>query len=282
MTKKPTTKSVSLSPRTPSPVPLDPPSLHKSYEEFVAEALRLPHEQIMGLKLDVNLIYVNVQQGVQSVQPHLDRLRAELPKLNVNGFGKLTTLAEALLYAHAESVRLALPVKRAEIDSKLGELLRLREAMLLQAEVFALVGIVPESLVAQIRSGTGMFDAAQDGVALADLYGAYRGQIAGKHPFAESQIARIAELGHGLMKVITPDGARASVSSAAAKAMDERDRIYSLLLQRHGELRRAGYYLFGDEIDEKVPTLGARAGKRREPEAPLPAPVAAEPSQPHS
>ena len=276
MIKKPTSKSLSPSPRTPSPVPLDPPSLHKSYEEFVAEAISIPREKITGLKLDVNLIYVNVQQGVQSVQPHLDRLRAELPKLNVNGFGKLTTLAEALLYAHAESVRLALPVKRAEIDSKLGELLRLREAMLLQAEVFALVGIVPESLVAQIRSGTGMFDAAQDGVALADLYGAYRGQIAGKHPFAESQIARVAELGHGLMKVITPDGARASVSSAAAKAMDERDRIYSLLLLRHGELRRAGYYLFGDEIDEKVPTLGARAGKRREPEAPLPAPAAPE------
>lgn len=276
MTKKPTSKSVSPSPRTSSPVPLDPPSLHKSYEAFVAEALRLPREQIMGLKLDVNLMYVNVQQGVKSVQPHLDRLRVELPKLNVDGFGKLTTLAEALLYAHAESVRLALPMKRAEIDSKLGELLRLREAMLLQAEVFALVGIVPESLVAQIRSGTGLFDAAQDGVALADLYGAYRGQIAGKHPFSDAQIARVAELGHALMKVITPEGARASVSSAAVKAMDERDRIYSLLLLRHGELRRAGYYLFGDEIDEKVPTLGARAGKRREPEAPLPTPAAPE------
>lgn len=276
MTKKPTSKSVSPSPRTPSPVPVDPPSLHKSYEEFVAEAISIPREKITGLKLDVNLIYVNVQQGVQSVQPHLDRLRAELPKLNVNGFGKLTTLAEALLYAHAESLRLSLPVKRAEIDSKLSELLRLREALLLQAEVFVLLGILPESLVAQIRSGTGMFDAAQDGVALADLYGAYRGQIAGKHPFSDAQIARVAELGHALMKVITPEGARASVSSAAVKAMDERDRIYSLLLLRHGELRRAGYYLFGDEIDEKVPTLGARAGKRREPEAPLPAPAAPE------
>ena len=276
MTKKPTSKSVSPSPRTPSPVPVDPPSLHKSYEEFVAEAISIPREKITGLKLDVNLIYVNVQQGVQSVQPHLDRLRAELPKLNVNGFGKLTTLAEALLYSHAESLRLSLPVKRAEIDSKLSELLRLREALLLQAEVFVLLGILPESLVAQIRSGTGMFDAAQDGVALADLYGAYRGQIAGKHPFSDAQIARVAELGHALMKVITPEGARASVSSAAVKAMDERDRIYSLLLLRHGELRRAGYYLFGDEIDEKVPTLGARAGKRREPEAPLPTPAAPE------
>ena len=276
MAKKPTTKSPA--PTSPKPVPAAPdaPSLKKSYEAFVAAALALPQEKVLPLRLDVNLIFANVQQGVQSVQPFLDRLAAELPKLPTAELAKLQTLAEALLYAHAEAARLTQPAKRAEIDAKLTELLRLREKLLLQAEVFALVGLVPEARVAQIRAGKGLFDAAQDGVALADLYGAYRGQIAGKHPFSDAQIARVAELGHALMKVITPEGARASVSSAAVKAMDERDRIYSLLLLRHGELRRAGYYLFGDEIDEKVPTLGARVGKRREPEAPLPAPAAPE------
>lgn len=276
MTKKPTSKSPS--PKTPQPTTsaASPPSLKKSFDAFLAEANLLPKEKVAPLKVDVNLVFANVQQGILSVQPQMTRLRSELPMLDVDGLMKLPMLAEALLYAHGEAVRHGQPVKRAEMEAALVELQSLRESMLLQAEVLALVGLIPEARVAQIRAGKGLFDAAQDGVALADLYGAYRGQIAGKHPFAESQIARIAELGHGLMKVITPDGARASVSSAAAKAMDERDRIYSLLLQRHGELRRAGYYLFGDEIDEKVPTLGARAGKRREPEAPLPAPAAPE------
>ena len=276
MTKKPTSKS--LSPKTPHPTTsaASPPSLKNSFDAFLAEANLLPKEKVVPLKVDVNLVFANVQQGILSVQPQLTRLRSELPMLNVDGLMKLPRLAEALLYAHGEAIRHSQPVKRAEMEAKLGELQSLRESMLLQAEVFALVGLVPEARVAQIRAGKGLFDAAQDGVALADLYGAYRGQIAGKHPFSEAQIARVAELGHALMKVITPEGARASVSSAAVKAMDERDRIYSLLLLRHGELRRAGYYLFGDEIDEKVPTLGARAGKRREPEAPLPTPAAPE------
>ncbi len=276
MTKKPTSKS--LSPKTPHPTTsaASPPSLKNSFDAFLAEANLLPKEKVVPLKVDVNLVFANVQQGILSVQPQLTRLRSELPMLNVDGLMKLPRLAEALLYAHGEAIRHSQPVKRAEMEAKLGELQSLRESMLLQAEVFALVGLVPEARVAQIRAGKGLFDAAQDGVALADLYGAYRGQIAGKHPFSDAQIARVAELGHALMKVITPEGARASVSSAAVKAMDERDRIYSLLLLRHGELRRAGYYLFGDEIDEKVPTLGARAGKRREPEAPLPTPAAPE------
>ncbi|MBL9043028.1 MAG: hypothetical protein JNM83_15565 [Myxococcales bacterium] len=273
MAKKPTTKSPA--PTSPKPVPAAPdaPSLKKSYEAFVAAALALPQEKVLPLRLDVNLIFANVQQGVQSVQPFLDRLAAELPKLPTAELAKLQTLAEALLYAHAEAARLTQPAKRAEIDAKLTELLRLREKLLLQAEVFALEGIIPESLVAQIRAGKGLFDAAQDGVALADLYGAYRSQIAGKHPFTDAQVARTAELGHALMKLVTPDGARTTVAVAAQKAQDERDRIFSLLLLRHGELRKAGFYLFGEAVDEKVPTLGARQSRRRDPGEPEPAPA---------
>jgi hypothetical protein len=202
MTKKPTSKS--LSPKTPHPTtPADsPPSLKKSFDAFLAEANLLPKEKVAPLKVDVNLVFANVQQGILSVQPQMIRLRSELPMLNVDGLMKLPMLAEALLYAHGEAVRHGQPVKRAEMEAKLVELQTLRESMLLQAEVFALVGLIPEARVAQIRAGKGLFDAAQDGVALADLYGAYRGQIAGKHPFGEAQIARAAELGHALMKVM--------------------------------------------------------------------------------
>jgi hypothetical protein len=246
----------------------------------VGLARALPKEQITPLKLDVNLVFANVRQGVASVVPLLTRLRAELPKLAVDELPKLAELAEALLYAHGESQRLTQPVKRSELEAKLAELSTLRESLLLQAEVFALVGLIPEPRVAQIRAGKGLFDLAHDGVALADLYGEYRSQIAGKHPFADAQIARAAELGHALMKVVTPDGARLTVSAAAAQALEERDRLFSLLVLRHAELRKAGFYLFGEEVDDKVPTLGARAGKRREPPTPEPAPAPIPPHDP--
>jgi hypothetical protein len=245
----------------------------------VTAANLLPKEQVVPLKLDVNVVFANVQQGVLSVQPFLTRLRSELPKLPLEDLTQLPELSEALLYAHSEAVRHSQPAKRAEMEASLTELQSLREKLLLQAEVFALVGLIPEARVAQIRAGKGLFDAAQDGVALADLYGAYRSQIAGKHPFTEAQVARTAELGHALMKLVTPDGARTTVAVAAVKAQDERDRIFSLLLLRHGELRKAGFYLFGEAVDEKVPTLGARQSRRRDPAElePAPAPLLPDP-----
>jgi hypothetical protein len=280
MTKKPTTKSPS--PKNPQPTTpvAAPPSLKKSYEAFVTAANLLPKEQVVPLKLDVNVVFANVQQGVLSVQPFLTRLRSELPKLPLEDLTQLPELSEALLYAHSEAVRHSQPAKRAEMEASLTELQSLREKLLLQAEVFALVGLIPEARVAQIRAGKGLFDAAQDGVALADLYGAYRSQIAGKHPFTEAQVARTAELGHALMKLVTPDGARTTVAVAAVKAQDERDRIFSLLLLRHGELRKAGFYLFGEAVDEKVPTLGARQSRRRDPGEPEPAPAPLLPDPP--
>ena len=273
MTKKITRTSPSPTTPTPAPAETGSPSLKKSFEAFLAPARALPKEQLVSLKLDVNLVFANVRQGVTAIAPHLDRLRTELPKLSVDELNKLPALAEALLYAHGESQRLTQPVKRAEIEAKLTELQTLRESLLLQAEVFALVGLIPEPRVAQIRAGKGLFDLSHDGVALADLYGEYRSQIAGKHPFADAQIARAAELGHALMKVITPDGARANATASALQAVEQRDRLFSLLVLRHAELRKAGFYLFGEEVDDKVPTLGARAGKRREPPTPEPAPA---------
>lgn len=270
-TAKPTPKA----PKTPTPAPAEPPapSLRKHFETFLPAALALPKERVSPLKFDVNLVYANVKAGCAEVLPQKSRLATELPKLDLPALCSLPELAEALLYAHAESQQKALPQKRAEMEASLQELLKLREMLLLQAEVLALVGLLPEPRVAQIRSGKGLFDAAQDGVALADLYGEYRAQLVGKHPFADAQIARAAELGHALMKIITPDGARPSQSEASVQAMELRDRIYSLLSLRHAELRKAGFYLFGEEVEARVPSLGARQGKpKAKPPEPTPPP----------
>lgn len=280
MTNKPKS-SQPVSPRPVTPAPAEPPPSHrKSFESFVGAARKLAKEQVVPLKLDVNLIFANVGQGVSAVLPQLGRLRAELPLLPIDDLAKLPLLAEALLYAHAESQRHHQPAKRQEIDEKRTELLALREPLLLQAEVFAHLGLLPNDRVAQIRGGKGLFDAAQDGVALSDLYAEYRDRLAGKHPFGDAQLARVAALGQALLQVITPDGARSPIPAAAAAAMDDRDRIYSLLVLRHAELRKAGFYLFGEQVDDKVPPLGARLGKRQKVEIPEPAAAPQSPATP--
>lgn len=254
------------------------PSLAGPFEAFLPEARGLAADRVVPLRLDPALLFANVQAGVLAVLPHKDRLLAELPRLRVAGFEQLPDLARAVLFAAERASRLAQPMKRAEIEPLLAELQKLREVALLQAEVFVLLKLLPAERVAQIRAGKGAFDAAQDGVALADLYHEHHDALAGKHGLSAEQLRRLAELGHTLMQVITPDGARPAPSPEAAQAVEDRNRLFTLLTERHAELRKAGFYLYGESVDDKVPILGARLGHRRSEPAPEPAPPVPAPS----
>ena len=218
--------------------------------------------------------------AVAAVLPHLARLKTELPALQVGRFTELELLAGALLHATAQVATGVSALSRQELDQKLGRLHELRAPMLLCAEMLAMLGLLPRQRVEQIRSGKGAFDAAQDGVALADLYAEYAAALHQKQPFTKEQLTEIAGLGHELLQAIRPDGARATASPAAAAASEARDRLYSLLLERYTDLRRAGFYLYGEEVDDKVPLLGSRKGRGAavseepaDPPAPAPAPL---------
>lgn len=258
----------------------DSTSLAQSYARFLPLALKLPKEQIVPLRIEPQLLVFNVQTGLLAVQPFAGRLQAELPKVSVADFPSMLPLAEAVLYASGEATRLSQPAKRSEIEGKLKELLELREPMLLIAEGLALRGLLPRTTVAQIRSGTGQFDAAMDGRALCDLYTQHKDTLAGKHPFTAAEVQHIGELGTALMRKITPDGARVATYEEAQQATERRDRLYTLLVERHADLRKAGFYLFGEEVDQKVPILGARAARKRGEAALSPEPAVAAAAKP--
>lgn len=265
-------------PSADSEAPPRAPSLAAGFARFLPLAQQLPAERVLPLRQDVNLIFANVQTGLTAVLPHQARLKTELPMLRVDQFSELAELADALMYAAAQALVAATPMRRDQIDKLFVRLHVLREAMLTGAEMLALMDLLPKQRVEQIRSGRGAFDAAQDGVALADLYTEYAAVVANKHPFTSAHLGEIAELGHTLMRVVTPDGARGTPSAEQAAATQARDRLYTLLLERHTDLRRAGFYLFGEEVDEKVPALGARKGRSRSTATtpapqPLPAPA---------
>ena len=266
--------------------PVQAPSLAAAFARFLPVAQRIPAERVLVCRQDVNLIFANVRTGVAAVLPHLKRLKAELPALAVGSFTELEPLAGALLHAAAQVAAGTVTMSRQERDLKLGRLHELRAPMLLCAEALALLDLLPRQRVEQIRSGSGPFDAAQDGVALADLYTEYAAALHDKQPFTKELLAEIAGLGHELMRAIRPDGARPGVSREAAAASEARDRLYSLLVERYTDLRRAGFYLFGEDMDDKVPLLGARRSRivstpavpADPPPPPAPAPLPAAPA----
>lgn len=261
-------KSASSRPRSSakgSPGSLTPA---EAYEYFLADAQAIPEAEIIVCRLDPPLGLHNVQLGVASVLPHEARLRKELPMLKLAELVSLPDLAAGLLYA---TDRLSGPPAKTELTEKLLRLRKLREPMLVIAEGLALHGLLPTERVTAIRQGQGAIDAARDGIALDALYREYATTLRNKHPFTEAELTEVADLGNYLVRAITPNGGRRPVE-AQSDATRLRDRFYTLLVQRHAELRKAGFVLFGEAVNDYVPALSARVARPRPISTPIPTP----------
>jgi hypothetical protein len=240
-----------------------------AYEYFLGDAQAIPEAQVLACRIDLPLALHNVQLGVASVLPHAARLRKELPNLKLAELRRLPDLAAGLLYA---ADRLTGPPSKTEVADKLLRLRRLREPMLLVAEALALLELLPAERVTAIRQGKGAIDSARDGIALEGLYREYAAALRNKHPFSEADLTEVAELGNYLVRAITPSGGR-QPTEAQSDASRLRDRLYTLLAQGHAELRKAGFVLFGEAVNEHVPALATRVLRPRHSPAPTPEPT---------
>lgn len=257
--------------------PVVPPVQHEltpaaAYDFFVPATAQLTDDEILVCRLDLPLALHNVQLGVESIRPFAERLSKELPAIELGALYGLPNLAAATIYA---ADRVSGPVTKVELAEKLSRVRRLRESMLLIAEGLAVLGLLPGARVAGIRAGNGAVDSARDAVALEALYRENAVALAGKHPFGEADLQEAAELGSFLLRAIVPQGGRqrAEVDSDAVR---NRDALYTLLVRGHGELRKVGFYLFGEEVNEYVPVLAGRVvrGKKEEDEGNEPGPAA--------
>jgi hypothetical protein len=258
--------------------PVSSPPAHKllgvltpraAYDHFLPAAKLLADADVVPCRGDLPLALHNVQLGVDHVLPNEARIKKELPAIDLDTLRGLPNLAAGLLYA---ADRVSRPPSKADISQKLLRLRKLREPMLLIAEGLAEWGILPAERVAAIRAGKGAIDAARDGIALEALYREFEPLLRNKHPFGESDLKEVAELGNQLVRSITPDGGRHRLE-APSEETGVRDRLYTLLVRRHSELRKVGHYLYGDAMGEHVPPLSARIARPKAGPEPVPAPL---------
>lgn len=269
-TKKPATKKAkALGPEAPDVTEIA--GSQEAYERFLVEAKALDERDVRPFRLDPSLAYHNVELGVVAVTPLEKRVRAELPAVDLEQLRSMPDLALAVCFAASQvdrgggsSRQLAEPLRRAYA---------LRETLLASAVALAKAGVLPDREVEKIQQGRGPLDAAQDCVDLAALFKKYATAVRGKSPVSAAHVTDASKLGTDLLKVLRPATAKRDrrPTGALKEAIETRDRLATLLAQRHERLRRAGWWLWGDAIDAHVPALQARAAKRtKKPEAELP------------
>jgi hypothetical protein len=200
--------------------------------------------------------------------PHLKALRPrfvdELPRFPIEALDKLMSYALAAWYAHL----LALPAGPGQDGLKplLEEASALRADLLVAAEALAHKGFVDAGRVAEIRSGNGHLDTANDLVALAALFGEAWDAVKNRTTVEWSDVERASKLGPELLVAL---GARNQPGLPAPKAADPADRrarAFTLLVRAYDQCRRGVIYLRWAEGDHDAiaPSLFAgRGGARR-------------------
>jgi hypothetical protein len=148
----------------------------------------------------------------------------------------------------------------------LAEATTLRAKLLTAAEALAASGLLPEAKVKKIRQGNGGIDRAKDCVELAALFKENADAIRGKSPVSAADVKRAAELGTQLLDVLKPKGSRRSAKTKEQReAIEDRDRLGTLLVRRYDASRRAAGWFFGAKADELVPPIGSIKRSKKKP-----------------
>jgi hypothetical protein len=254
-----------------------PTGSEAAYMQYLGAAKALAAAEVKPMRSDPTLAAYNVRQGLKALEPYGARLKKELPKLDHKAIAKAGDISLAVVYAAG------LVYRDVEATKGMADLVRrgweLRDLLLVVAEATSKAGLVPAASVKKIRQGWGYFDMADDLVRLSALLRKHWPELKGKCPLTVATLDEAAKVGTELLETLTPGSAARSrkMPTAVREVADVRDRLWTLLVRAHSEMRRAGMWLWVEDVDAYVPPLQARAGKsRKERKAEEPAPAAGE------
>jgi hypothetical protein len=229
-----------------------------AYARFLPLAEAVPAVEVKELGVDALAAYHNVEAGVRAVLQVRGALDARIREIDWGAIEDLKALARAVCFA-ASQVEAPLPV--VGLADKLAEARRLRGVLLKKAEMLATTGHLPAAAVEKIRQGHGFIDTANDCIALAALFRRYRAKLADTQAVTPVELGRAAELGSELAAALALDPRlvkKSDETTPPSRATDTRDRLWTLLLRGHRELRRLGAFHWIDDVDRHVPPLEAR------------------------
>jgi hypothetical protein len=230
-----------------------------AYTRFLPTAKALEAARVIPMRADASLAYHNVAAGCDEVLKYEAHIKAHLPKVDISELQSLPDLALAVAFA---SLKANSESGASDTRALLVEAHTLRRGLLKSADAAAEAGIFTEQQVSKVKKGRGPIDAAGDCVALASMFTKQAAALKGKTAVTAQQVARAAELGTELLRRLKPKGTRRKADAGTVSGADARDRLWSLLAQRHERLWAVGAYIFGHAVDERVPGLLSRVRRK--------------------
>jgi hypothetical protein len=266
----------------PPPVPAEPlpqavlQGAVAVYQQYLPMAMQIPDDQAVPYRQDPSLAYQNIMTGQKALEPHASELKLLPGPFNYDALLALPSIALATIHAAAQ-VNLE---SSGIVRQLMATASPLRRMMLTNAEGLMEAGIFPAPEVRHIIKGSGSVDLAQDCVDLAELYTKHAAEVAGKTPITQDHIDQASQVGNQLLGLIKPKNAPSKSRSMQYPTVAVRDHFGALLYQQHAmHMRRAGMWLWVDDVDTHVPLLHSHAAAPKKRHVAQPA-DGKQPSQP--
>jgi hypothetical protein len=244
------------------PVPL--PQAAAAYTEVEPELDRVTAGDLKPITIDIPYavsVVLGLLPGLAELRPEIVK---NLPAFPIDLFDRLGTYALAAWYTHIMSQPPTPPEN--PLKKLLEEGIKLRSTLLSDADALAYRGLVSTQTVADIRSGTGNYDTANDLVALYALLSGEWDNIQKKSAVTIEEINRAGELGTAILAAL---GQQEKGTLARPVAMERRKRAFTLFLKAYDEVQRAVCYLRWNEgdADEIAPSIYKGRGGRPSPKS---------------
>jgi hypothetical protein len=239
--------------------PASPETAAGAYERVAAEIDALPAERVGAVNVDVSTAVATVIGASAKLAELRPEIVAQLPAHPINTIDKLTDYALAALYAHLQTFgrQVAGPDRVREL---LAEATPLRQRLLAVADMLASLGMLESAPVAEIRTGSGHLDTANDLIALAALFDNEWARLHDRVPLEQSELERAARLGTELLVTLGVRKVRSGDAPDIKGWADRKNRALRLMLDAYDGARRAVHYLRWqqDDAESYAPSLFAR------------------------
>lgn len=254
---------------------LESNSSQAAYDAFLSDAKAIEPGFIEECCADIALTYQCVVRGVENVLGSGAVVVGRLPNVNVVELSMLPRLAQGLAFAALQVQR---ELEATSFGKQFERAQHLRRKLRKAADALAEARLLPDADVDEVWL-RGKHDVLDDCLSLVALLRRNEARIAGRSPVVSSDLVEAEQLAERLRVMLGQQGVESDggVPPSLVKAVELRDRFWTLLSQRYDVLWRCGAWLYGRAVDERVPPLPVRQaliGKTRS------APVERESSEP--
>jgi hypothetical protein len=238
------------------------PRLRESLERVLPELTKLRRTELAPLNLDPLAFTAMVQAVIPAAMELRPEIETLIPSFDFRNLDQLETYCLALVQSHALYISVKAP--SAEFLDIIQEAIRLRSRLSIDAKALVNRGLIHAAPQSSGGKSKGYKNIAKDVLTLSNLLRASWDTVSSKCAVSKKELDRAEVLADRIIQFL---GYRDRAPHLLAEAAQQRQKVFTLLMNAYSQVRRAVTYVRWDQGDSEKIAPSPYGGKRMKPKA---------------